>query len=520
MTGQKAGLMKPVSPARWRVMQVVGGCPEILTAVSGLVTREVGSNGSHTLQAGKPGDGGIGTPTGEDVTGAAVTGAAVTGEGVAGAAVTGAAVTGEGVAGAAVTGSPSFWHPHGPTTPGISGQKSSSIKPMSPARWRERHVVGGDPVTSTMASGMVIRTELSSLSQTLQGGNPGDGGIGPITGALVGAGVAGTTSQPQGPVRLGSTGQFEASMNPPKPARSRSPQLTGGSPGNSRMTPGSITRSNSPPQTLHCAKPGLGGIGAATNTGALVVGAAVKICAHSQPPVRAGRIGQADSSMNPSSPANCRLPHDTGGWSGISSMKLLLVTRSVPPQMLHGGKPGLGGVGPATKVGPMGENVKGAPVTGAGVTGASVMTVGIGVTGAGVTGAAVTGAGVTGAGVTGAGVTGAGVTGAGVTGAGVTGAPVTGELVTGAGVTGAGVTGAGVTGAGVTGAGVTGAGVTGAGVTGASVTVISTGAAVTGAGVTGAGVTGAGVTGAGVTGANVFLLIIFFSGSGVSRMVG
>ena len=136
--------------------------------------------------------------------------------------------------------------------------------------------------------------------------------------------------------------------------------------------------------------------------------------------------GQLASSIKPVSPASCSRSHVIGSVSGIPSSTSSGLETRVPlaPQMLHGGKPGLGGIGTVT------------PATiGAAVTGAAVVGTGAAVTGAAVTGEAVTGAAVSG---TGAAVTGAAVTGEAVAG---TGAAVTGAAVTGAAVMGASVPG-------------------------------------------------------------------------------
>ena len=68
----------------------------------------------------------------------------------------------------------------------------ASTKPLCPARWKLKHEGGGCPATSTIPSGLVIRTVGSLASQTLQRGKPGKGGSAADTGAAVmGAGVTG-----------------------------------------------------------------------------------------------------------------------------------------------------------------------------------------------------------------------------------------------------------------------------------------------------------------------------------------
>ena len=100
------------------------------------------SAGPQMLQAGNPGDGGIGLlATGPvPATGVAVTGAAVTGAPVTGADVIGAAVTGADVIGATVE--PIGAQPHGAEYSTTARHKLSWTKPSSPKRWKARHVTG------------------------------------------------------------------------------------------------------------------------------------------------------------------------------------------------------------------------------------------------------------------------------------------------------------------------------------------------------------------------------------------
>ena len=158
--------MKPASPARWRLAQVKGFSPATMTMAVGLVTREKGLLASQTLQAGKPGLGGMG-----DKTGAVGTGAGV-GSGV------GARVVGRGV-GLGV-GAVMSRHSHASKNPAKRPQNCSSMNPVSPARCRLKHVTASKPGKLTTMLGLVTRMLGLVLSHTLHAGNPGLGGIGAL----------------------------------------------------------------------------------------------------------------------------------------------------------------------------------------------------------------------------------------------------------------------------------------------------------------------------------------------------
>ena len=234
----------------------------------------------------------------------------------------------------------------------------ASTKPLCPARWKLKHEGGGCPATSTIPSGLVIRTVGSLASQTLQRGKPGKGGSAADTGAAVmGAGVTGAVMA------------------------------------------------------------GAGMVGTTVATGATVHGAI-----HPHAPRTKKMMLQVGGSMLPMSPARWYSKHEAGGCPRIRTIPSGLVIRTVGSlglQILQGGKGA--DVGGESLTGAVvmgaamdGTAVIGAGVTGAGVTGAAVKgadVIGVGVTGAEVTGAAVTGPDVTGAAVIGPDVTGTAVTG-------------------------------------------------------------------------------------------------------------
>ena len=78
-------------------------------------------------------------------------------------------------------------------------------------------------------------------------------------------------AQPHGAAKEVTRGQNCSSINPVRPAVSKTPQVVSPKVGMLSMTSGRVTRSPSP-QTLHSGNPGDGGIGAAAGaaTGAAV----------------------------------------------------------------------------------------------------------------------------------------------------------------------------------------------------------------------------------------------------------
>ena len=101
------------------------------------------------------------------------------------------------------------------------------------------------------------------------------------------------------------------------------------------------------------------GVTGAAVTGAAVTGAPL-MAAHPQPMIRPGMAGQVSGSIKPPVPARAKAEQVAGLCPGISTTKSGLVISSPSPQTLHGGKPGLGGIGPRA-----GGNVTGAGVSGA-----------------------------------------------------------------------------------------------------------------------------------------------------------
>ena len=187
--GQKLSSIKPNSPARAKLRQLIGSSLGTSTMAVGCVMTLPAPQISQT---GKPGDGGSGA-----LTGAGVVGVAMVGLGLGGASSQQAAAIA-----------------------GMTGQKEASMNPCSPAVLSLPQEMGSSFGTSIIRLGCVT---IRPSPQMLQAGKPGDGGTGPLTGAgvvwevtgtggFVGAGLGGKTPHAQGmeknPTRLQRLGEM------------------------------------------------------------------------------------------------------------------------------------------------------------------------------------------------------------------------------------------------------------------------------------------------------------------------
>ena len=190
ITGQKEASMNPCSPAVLSLPQEMGSSFGTSIIRLGCITIRPSP---QMLQAGNPGDGGTGPLTGAGV-------------GI------GAPEVGLGLGGASSQQAPAML--------GRMGQKEASMNPCSPAVLSLPQEMGSSFGTSTIRSGCIT---IRPSPQMLQAGKPGDGGMGPLTGAgvvwevtgtggLVGAGLGGKTPHAQGmeknPTRLQRLGEM------------------------------------------------------------------------------------------------------------------------------------------------------------------------------------------------------------------------------------------------------------------------------------------------------------------------